>query len=151
MMHGCITETYATHSIVLYHIMLHIVALLENEIMEEWQSDFMPWFPISQLLSSEKTQDANFPDGVGKWRFHRFPRMSALKLLEIHKVISLLKGRIRVMSKRNFRNVIFTTVQYRPWNFYMKWFIYTESHTQIFSVNSCELGSQRGIWKPKID
>ena len=59
-MHGCITETYATHSI------YYIVALLENEIMEDHVADLMLWFPIFQLLSSEKTHNANFPDGVGK-------------------------------------------------------------------------------------
>ena len=71
-------------------ILYHIVALLENEIMEDHVADFMPWFLISQFLSSEKTQDANFPDGVGKWRLHRFPRMSALKLLEIRKIFQIL-------------------------------------------------------------
>ena len=53
--------------------------------------------------------------------------MSALKLLEIHKVISFKscqsitkvfpmgrdKDRSRVKSKRNFRNVIFAIIQYR--------------------------------------
>ena len=69
MYYGNICNSF--NRLILYHIMIHIVALLENEIMEDhvrwsmWQSDFMPWFPISQLLSSEETQDANFPDGVG--------------------------------------------------------------------------------------
>jgi len=43
------------------------------------------------------------------------------------------------------------TIQYRLWKFYMIWFINTESHTKISSVNSGELGGERSIWKPKID
>ena len=61
--------------------------------------------------------------------------MSALKLLEIRKVISLQvlsignesirdKDRSRVMSKRNFLNVIFATVQYRPKFLYEMVYLY---------------------------
>ena len=61
MYYGNICNSF--NLLILYHIMVHIVALLENEIMEEWQSDFMSWFPISQLLKMLTFQMESGNDG----------------------------------------------------------------------------------------
>ena len=70
MYYGNICNSF--NLLILYHIMVHIVALLENEIMEEWQSDFMPWFPISQLRLSEKLKMLTFQMQSGNDGFTDF-------------------------------------------------------------------------------